>query len=56
MCGYMNRIDSTRSVCAPRSVNLKFIPEAVFVSKPFSSLLLLHLTALFLFAAYKWCW
>ena len=44
-------------MCDRRSVNLKFIPEPVFVSKPFSSLLLLlHLSMLLLFALRKWCW
>lgn len=38
------------------SVNFKFVPEAVFVSKPFAlSLLFLHLLILFLFVKYHWC-
>lgn len=38
-----------------RSVNFKFIPEQIFVSKQFAMMLLLiHLGLLFLFAEYKW--
>ncbi|CAM6104821.1 unnamed protein product [Calypogeia fissa] len=38
------------------SVNFKFIPEQVFVSKQFAMVLLvMHLGLLFLFAKYKWC-
>lgn len=38
------------------SVNFKFFPEDVFISKPFAlSLLILHLAFLYLFAQYKWC-
>lgn len=38
------------------SVNFKFVPEDIFISKPFALLLLmLHLGFLFLFAQYKWC-
>ncbi|XP_047337734.1 dol-P-Man:Man(5)GlcNAc(2)-PP-Dol alpha-1,3-mannosyltransferase isoform X2 [Impatiens glandulifera] len=38
------------------SVNFKFIPEPVFVSKEFAvSLLITHLMLLALFAHYKWC-
>lgn len=37
------------------SVNFKFVPEEVFVSKPFASALLaLHLMLLMLFAHYRW--
>lgn len=37
------------------SVNFKFVPEAIFVSKEFASaLLLLHLTLLIVFAHYRW--
>lgn len=37
------------------SVNFKFVPEEIFVSKGFASALLaLHLTLLLLFAHYKW--
>ncbi|KMZ66320.1 Dolichyl-P-Man:Man(5)GlcNAc(2)-PP-dolichol alpha-1,3-mannosyltransferase [Zostera marina] len=38
------------------SVNFKFIPEPIFISKKFASLLLfIHLLLLILFAHYKWC-
>ncbi|OAY82388.1 Dol-P-Man:Man(5)GlcNAc(2)-PP-Dol alpha-1,3-mannosyltransferase, partial [Ananas comosus] len=38
-----------------RSVNFKFVPDNVFVSKEFASaLLLLHLTLLLVFAHYRW--
>ncbi|XVF32939.1 hypothetical protein REPUB_Repub17cG0126100 [Reevesia pubescens] len=38
------------------SVNFKFIPEPIFVSKEFAvSLLIAHLLLLALFAHYKWC-
>ncbi|KAK8926469.1 Dol-P-Man:Man(5)GlcNAc(2)-PP-Dol alpha-1,3-mannosyltransferase [Platanthera zijinensis] len=38
------------------SVNFKFVPEEIFVSKEFaSSLLLIHLTLLLIFAHHKWC-
>ncbi|KAK1317653.1 Dol-P-Man:Man(5)GlcNAc(2)-PP-Dol alpha-1,3-mannosyltransferase [Acorus calamus] len=38
------------------SVNFKFIPEAIFVSKPFAiALLVVHLTLLLMFAHHKWC-
>ncbi|KAF5731454.1 Asparagine-linked glycosylation 3 [Tripterygium wilfordii] len=38
------------------SVNFKFIPEPVFVSKEFAiSLLILHLVLLTAFAHYRWC-
>ncbi|KAJ4810650.1 hypothetical protein LUZ62_023216 [Rhynchospora pubera] len=37
------------------SVNFKFVPEKVFISKEFASaLLFLHLTTLLVFAHYKW--
>ena len=43
------------SLTAVRSVNFKFVPEGVFVSKTFaSSLLLLHLALLFLFGHFRW--
>jgi alpha-1,3-mannosyltransferase len=39
-----------------RSVNLKFLPEHIFLSKLLALVLLaLHLSLLFLFANYKWC-
>lgn len=39
-----------------RSVNFKFVPEPIFVSKQFAALLLItHLTLLAVFAHYKWC-
>eukprot|EP00243_Klebsormidium_subtile_P006218 TRINITY_DN259_c0_g1_i1.p1 TRINITY_DN259_c0_g1~~TRINITY_DN259_c0_g1_i1.p1 ORF type:complete len:160 (-),score=16.43 TRINITY_DN259_c0_g1_i1:193-672(-) len=38
------------------SVNLKFVPEDIFLSKPLAIMLLvLHLSLLFLFANYRWC-
>ncbi|XWS46679.1 hypothetical protein CRYUN_Cryun14cG0088400 [Craigia yunnanensis] len=38
------------------SVNFKFIPEPIFVSKEFAvSLLIAHLVLLAVFAHYKWC-
>ncbi|WCJ21351.1 Dol-P-Man:Man(5)GlcNAc(2)-PP-Dol alpha-1 3-mannosyltransferase [Euphorbia peplus] len=38
------------------SVNFKFVPEPIFVSKPFAvSLLLAHLGLLAIFAHYRWC-
>ncbi|TYH93992.1 hypothetical protein ES332_A12G011300v1 [Gossypium tomentosum] len=38
------------------SVNFKFVPEPIFVSKEFAlSLLIAHLVLLVLFAHYKWC-
>ncbi|KAK3415540.1 hypothetical protein EUGRSUZ_H01160 [Eucalyptus grandis] len=38
------------------SVNFKFVPEPVFVSKGFAvSLLVVHLVLLFTFAHYRWC-
>jgi hypothetical protein len=38
-----------------RSVNFKFVPEKVFVSKELAiALLILHLTTLMIFAHYKW--
>jgi alpha-1,3-mannosyltransferase len=38
-----------------RSVNFKFIPEKLFISKEFAvALLILHLTTLVVFAHYKW--
>lgn len=38
------------------SVNFKFVPEEIFVSKEFASaLLLIHLTLLLIFAHHKWC-
>nr|GLL42591.1 dol-P-Man:Man(5)GlcNAc(2)-PP-Dol alpha-1,3-mannosyltransferase isoform X1 [Ipomoea trifida] len=38
------------------SVNFKFVPEQLFVSKPFAlSLLAAHLTLLIVFAHYRWC-
>ncbi|XP_077218532.1 asparagine-linked glycosylation 3 [Tasmannia lanceolata] len=38
------------------SVNFKFIPEVIFVSKGFAStLLVVHLVLLAVFAHYKWC-
>ncbi|KAH9311874.1 hypothetical protein KI387_026909, partial [Taxus chinensis] len=38
------------------SVNFKFVPESIFVSKVFSiALLVVHLLLLFLFAKCKWC-
>ncbi|XP_022153296.1 dol-P-Man:Man(5)GlcNAc(2)-PP-Dol alpha-1,3-mannosyltransferase [Momordica charantia] len=38
------------------SVNFKFVPEPIFVSKQFAALLLItHLTLLAVFAHYKWC-
>ncbi|XP_030461365.2 dol-P-Man:Man(5)GlcNAc(2)-PP-Dol alpha-1,3-mannosyltransferase [Syzygium oleosum] len=38
------------------SVNFKFVPEPVFVSKGFAvSLLVVHLALLFSFAHYRWC-
>lgn len=38
------------------SVNFKFVPEAVFVSKGFAiSLLTIHLVLLAMFAHYRWC-
>ncbi|KAF5931388.1 hypothetical protein HYC85_032261, partial [Camellia sinensis] len=39
-----------------RSVNFKFVPEPVFVSKEFAvSLLITHLILLAVFAHYRWC-
>ncbi|KAL9273462.1 Dol-P-Man:Man(5)GlcNAc(2)-PP-Dol alpha-1,3-mannosyltransferase-like protein, partial [Drosera capensis] len=39
-----------------RSVNFKFLPEPIFVSKGFAlSLLIIHLGLLAAFAHYKWC-
>ncbi|KAK1293569.1 Dol-P-Man:Man(5)GlcNAc(2)-PP-Dol alpha-1,3-mannosyltransferase [Acorus calamus] len=38
------------------SVNFKFVPEAIFVSKPFAiALLVVHLTLLLMFTHHKWC-
>ncbi|CAN4093089.1 unnamed protein product [Withania somnifera] len=38
------------------SVNFKFVPEDIFVSKAFAlSLLVAHLSLLFIFAHYRWC-
>ncbi|KAJ8547437.1 hypothetical protein K7X08_011023 [Anisodus acutangulus] len=38
------------------SVNFKFVPEEIFVSKPFAlSLLVAHLSLLLVFAHYRWC-
>ncbi|MBA0804315.1 hypothetical protein Gohar_003904 [Gossypium harknessii] len=38
------------------SVNFKFVPEPIFVSKEFAvSLLIAHLVLLVVFAHYKWC-
>eukprot|EP01018_Ginkgo_biloba_P003456 Gb_29491 [translate_table: standard] len=38
------------------SVNFKFVPESVFVSKTFAiALLITHLSLLFFFAQYRWC-
>lgn len=38
------------------SVNFKFVPEEIFISKKFALMLLvIHLTLLFLFAKHKWC-
>lgn len=38
------------------SVNFKFVPEELFVSKRFAlTLLAIHLSLLFLFAEFKWC-
>ncbi|KAL5561489.1 hypothetical protein UlMin_031236 [Ulmus minor] len=38
------------------SVNFKFVPEPIFVSKTFAiSLLIAHLTLLIAFAHYRWC-
>lgn len=39
-----------------RSVNFKFVPEPIFVSKAFAiSLLIAHLVLLAAFAHYRWC-
>ncbi|KAI0511759.1 hypothetical protein KFK09_012391 [Dendrobium nobile] len=38
------------------SVNFKFVPEEIFISKELASaLLVIHLTLLLIFAHYKWC-
>ncbi|XP_037492479.1 dol-P-Man:Man(5)GlcNAc(2)-PP-Dol alpha-1,3-mannosyltransferase [Jatropha curcas] len=48
--------DGHFSMFSIRSVNFKFVPEPVFVSKQFALLLLLaHLGLLAAFAHYKWC-
>ncbi|KAG6748483.1 hypothetical protein POTOM_048406 [Populus tomentosa] len=52
--GWLKSLDT--GVNGRKSVNFKFIPEPVFVSKQFAiSLLIAHLGLLAAFAHYKWC-
>ncbi|BEI82001.1 hypothetical protein CcaverHIS002_0211610 [Cutaneotrichosporon cavernicola] len=48
--------DFSRSFLYQWTVNWRFVPESIFLSKSFGSLLLLiHLALLILFGLYRWC-